>query len=104
MSQPPSYELTFEQALMALEKIVRDLEDGQIGLEDSLARYEAGVALLKRCYLQLSDVEQRIMQLMGIDENGKPVLQEFQHAATTDTEKQEVKRKRKKTEDSEHLF
>ena len=29
---------------------MRDLEDGRLGLEDALARYEHGVGLIKRCY------------------------------------------------------
>ena len=68
MSNSLPDELTFEQALEALEKIVRELEDGQTGLEESLQRYEMGVALLKRCYGQLCEAEQRILQLTGVDE------------------------------------
>src|SRR5438270_14011801 len=59
-------ELTFEEALAELEGIVRGLEDGQTGLEESLARYEKGVGLLKRCYGQLCEAEQRIMLLAGV--------------------------------------
>ena len=62
MSQPID-ELTFEQSLPELEGTVRDLEDGRLGLEASLARYEQGVGLLKRCYAQLRQAEQRILQL-----------------------------------------
>ena len=48
MSEPTSDPLNFEQALADLERIVRALEDGQIGLEEALAHYEQGVALLRR--------------------------------------------------------
>ena len=65
-----------------LEQVVHDLEDGQIGLEDSLARYEHGVGLIKACYAQLRDAEQRILLVTGTDDEGKPILQPFQHAAT----------------------
>ena len=84
MNDSPPTQATFEEALHELDRIVRDLEDGQIGLEESLGRYEQGVALLKRCYAQLREAEQRILQLTGVDEEGQPTLQPFQHAATTD--------------------
>jgi exodeoxyribonuclease VII small subunit len=70
---------TFEGALVELEKIVRDLEDGETGLEQALARYEQGVGLLRRCYDQLRKVEQRILELTGKDEAGNPVLRPFEH-------------------------
>ena len=63
MSQPPGDSLTFEESLAELDRIVRELEDGKLGLEDALCRYETGVGLLKRCYTQLQQVEQRILQL-----------------------------------------
>ena len=78
-AQPP---LTFEQALADLERIVRELEDGTIGLQDSLARYEQGVALLKQCYGQLRQAEQRIQELVGADEQGNPLTKPFEHSAT----------------------
>lgn len=74
MAQPK----TFEDALAELEKIVHDLEDGDTGLEQSLARYEQGVGLLKRCYEQLRKAEQRIVELTGKDEAGNPVLKPFE--------------------------
>jgi exodeoxyribonuclease VII small subunit len=74
----------FEQALVELEQIVRDLEDGQTGLEQALARYEQGIALLKRCYSQLQAAEQRILELTGCDEAGIAVTKPFEHAATVD--------------------
>jgi exodeoxyribonuclease VII small subunit len=77
-------EPTFEEALSELEKIVRELEDGSTGLEQSLTRYEAGVALLKQCYAKLRDAEQRIVQLAGCDAEGKPILQPFDHTAAVE--------------------
>jgi exodeoxyribonuclease VII small subunit len=93
MNEPTNDSLTFEQALAELEGIVHDLEDGQIGLEESLARYERGVGLLKRCYTHLRDAEQRILLLTGVDEEGQPTVQPFQHAATAET-RGEIKRLR----------
>lgn len=73
---------TFEEALVELERIVRDLENGDTGLEQALLRYEQGVGLLKRCYGQLRKVEQRIVELTGKDETGNPVLRPFEHASS----------------------
>ena len=78
MTEGPS----FEQALAELEQILRDLEDGTTTLEESLARYERGVGLLKTCYAQLQAAEQKISLLTGLDADGKPVLQPFDHAAS----------------------
>ena len=75
---------TFEQSIADLEQIVRDLEDGQTGLEEALARYEAGVALLRRCYGQLKSAEQRIVLLAGLDNDGKPITRPFEHTASAE--------------------
>jgi exodeoxyribonuclease VII small subunit len=80
---------TFEQALAELERIVRELEDGETGLEESLSRYEKGIGLLKRCYGQLRQAEQRILLLSGLDGDGKPVLQPFEHNASAEAARPE---------------
>ncbi|HYT89374.1 MAG TPA: exodeoxyribonuclease VII small subunit [Gemmataceae bacterium] len=95
MNDSPSDNLTFEQALAELEGIVRALEDGQTGLEESLARYERGVGLLKRCYGQLRQAEQRIVLLTGEDGEGQPLTRPFEHAATLDAVQGEPRRRRK---------
>jgi exodeoxyribonuclease VII small subunit len=77
-------DIPFETAVAELERIVRELEDGSTGLEQSLARYEAGIALLQKCYAKLRDAEQRIVKLAGIDADGKPVLQPFEHSAAVE--------------------
>jgi exodeoxyribonuclease VII small subunit len=81
MNDSPPDGVSFEAALAELDRVVRDLEDGQIGLDDSLDRYERGVGLIKRCYAQLREAEQRILLVTG-GADGKPALQPFQHAAT----------------------
>ncbi len=77
----------FEAALAELDKILRDLEDGTTTLEEALARYERGVGLLKQCYGQLRDAEQRIRQLSGVTEDGKPELKPFEHTASVEKAK-----------------
>ena len=54
---------TFEESVAQLEQIVSAIESGQIGLEDSLAKYEQGMALVKRCRGILDSAEKRIEQL-----------------------------------------
>ena len=78
---------SFEDSLLELERMVRELEDGRLGLEDALARYEQGVRLIKSCYQQLQQAEQRIQLLAGVDEEQRPILQPFKHEATAPTKK-----------------
>lgn len=82
MSTPADEPLSFEQALAELDRLVRELEDGKISLEDSLARYERGVKLLHRCHSQLRQAEVRIGELVGQDAFGEPITRPFDHAAT----------------------
>jgi exodeoxyribonuclease VII small subunit len=51
--------LDFERALARLEEVVHLLEDGQLGLGESLGRYEEGVKLLRRAYDLLEKAERR---------------------------------------------
>jgi exodeoxyribonuclease VII small subunit len=85
MPELPGDTPTFEQALADLERIVRELEDGKIGLEESLARYEQGITLLKRCYSQLRRVEQKIAELTGVDDDGNPLTKPFEHSASIES-------------------
>ena len=54
---------TFEEALEQLETIAEHIEQGKIGLEESIAQYEKGMALVKQCREILSKAEQKIQQL-----------------------------------------
>ena len=54
---------TFEEALAQLETIAQQIEQGKIGLEESIARYEQGMSLIKQCRGILSRAEQKIQQL-----------------------------------------
>jgi exodeoxyribonuclease VII small subunit len=57
--------LTFKQASEELEAIVRDLEGNQLELEESLLRYERGVALLLMLQSRLQDAQQKVSVLLG---------------------------------------
>ena len=50
----------FESALDELETIVKTLEDGQLPLEQSLERFERGIALSRFCHTRLEDAERRV--------------------------------------------
>src|SRR5262249_42846281 len=78
----PSEEPSFEEALAALEAIVRRLEDNNGSLDEAMAKYEEGVALIRGCQEKLRQAEQRILLLTGIDEDNNPVLRPFEHQAT----------------------
>jgi len=52
--------LTFEQAIKELTAIVAQIEQGEIPLQDSLAQYEKGMALIKHCREILAKAEKRI--------------------------------------------
>lgn len=58
-------DLAFGSALTELETIVSSLESGQLGLEDSLERYERGVALLRSLQGRLADAQQKVTMLIG---------------------------------------
>jgi exodeoxyribonuclease VII small subunit len=79
-----STEATFEQSLAELEQIVRQLEEGQLGLAESLASYELGVKRLKECYQLLERAERRIELLERVDAAGEGVTRPFDAAATID--------------------
>jgi exodeoxyribonuclease VII small subunit len=53
----------FEQSLDALERLVEKMEQGQMSLEDSLAAYERGVGLYRRCQQALEQAELRVRLL-----------------------------------------
>jgi len=77
--------VTFESSLEQLQSIVHELEEGRVGLEASLARFEEGVRLLRHCYQFLEQAEQRIEILTGADAQGNPVTAPFDATATFDT-------------------
>jgi exodeoxyribonuclease VII small subunit len=84
--------LRFEQALAELEAILRELEDGTTSLEDALARYERGVGLLRHCYAQLRDAEQKVKLLAGLTDDGGADLKPFEHVPAIEAAKAAVRK------------
>ena len=56
-------EMTFEQAIAALEQVVGQLERGDVALDDSIALYERGAALRARCQSELKRAEEKVAKL-----------------------------------------
>jgi exodeoxyribonuclease VII small subunit len=77
-------EIPFEEALERLERIVDDLERGELDLAASLASYEKGVALLARCQALLDGVDRSVALLTGVEEDGTPITAPFDASATSD--------------------
>lgn len=65
----------FEQSLEQLERLVAEMESGELSLEESLAAFEKGIKLTRECQSALQTAEQRVQKL--IDENGQLVEQPF---------------------------
>ena len=82
---------TFEEALEDLRTIVHELETGQLGLSESLDRYESGIKGLKQCHQILEETERKIELLSGFDAEGNPVKQPFDESEQP-TEKEKKKR------------
>ncbi|HET6397447.1 MAG TPA: exodeoxyribonuclease VII small subunit [Pseudoxanthomonas sp.] len=57
----------FEQSLDELEQLVEKMEQGEMSLEDSLAAYERGVGLYRRCQAALEQAELRVRLLSDPD-------------------------------------
>jgi exodeoxyribonuclease VII small subunit len=61
----PIDQLSFDDALAALQRTVAELETGGLPLERSIALYERGVALHERCAKLLAEAELKVQQLVS---------------------------------------
>ncbi|MEM7598115.1 MAG: exodeoxyribonuclease VII small subunit [Pseudomonadota bacterium] len=71
MSDTPVSEMSFEDAMKELEQVVGQLERGDVALEASIALYERGAELKKRCETKLKEAEEKVAALT-LDGDGKP--------------------------------
>jgi exodeoxyribonuclease VII small subunit len=67
--------VSFEESLAELEQLVERMEQGNLGLEESLKLFERGVQLTRSCQKALKEAEQKVHVLL--EENGKPTLHPF---------------------------
>lgn len=57
-------ELNFEETMESLEKIVQELEAGDLNLDDSIKKFEEGIKLSKNANKYLEDAEKKITVLI----------------------------------------
>ena len=69
--------MEFEKKLTRLEEIVSKMEGGEQTLEDSLKLFEEGIKLSRVCQKELEEAEQKVELLLGQDEKGQAVTQDF---------------------------
>jgi exodeoxyribonuclease VII small subunit len=73
----------FEASLKELEEIVEQLENGDLKLDETLAKYEMGIKIYKRCYQILESTEKKINVLLK-DRDGETYTEEFNLEKTQD--------------------
>ena len=71
MSDTSIEEMTFEQAMSELERVVGQLERGDVALDDSIRLYERGALLKKRCEAKLKEAEEKVAAIT-LDGSGQP--------------------------------
>jgi exodeoxyribonuclease VII small subunit len=60
MTDKPVAEMTFEEAMAALEAVVTQLERGEVALDQSIALYERGALLKAHCAGKLKNAEEKV--------------------------------------------
>lgn len=98
-------EMKFEEALKRLERIVQNLEDGDLPLDEACEKYEEGIRLSRACAKKLETAKKKIEILLK-NEDGSVELKEFDERKVREEERpQEANRKRKvKTGPEEELL
>jgi exodeoxyribonuclease VII small subunit len=77
-SEPQTIDtLSFEDALRALETIVRQLESGDVPLEDSISLYEKGEKLRQHCQKRLDAAQARIERIVAGPDGAAASVQPF---------------------------
>jgi exodeoxyribonuclease VII small subunit len=72
--EPAEAAPAFEDSIRRLSEIVEQLERGDLPLERSLDLFEEGVRLAKTSQARLDAAERRVEQLLGVDDDGKPII------------------------------
>lgn len=73
----PTAKPSFEASLERLGAIVEHLEGGELPLEEALRLFEEGVKLARAAQTRLDDAERRVEELLGLDQNGNPLVREL---------------------------
>ncbi len=72
MSETSVDDMNFETAMAELEKVLGQLERGDVALDESIALYERGAALKARCEAKLKEAEEKVAAIT-LDGEGNPV-------------------------------
>ena len=67
---------SFEEQMENLEKIVGELEKGELNLDDSITKFEEGIKISKECNKTLQEAEKKITML--VNENGETREENFE--------------------------
>jgi len=67
--------MTFEESIIRLEEILKQLEGDKVDLATALSQYEEGVRLLKNCHGILESAQQKIEVLRGFGTDGEPIVE-----------------------------
>lgn len=86
-------EMKFEEGLKKLEKIVEELESGNLSLDDSLEKYEEGIRLSKACSKKL-EVARKKVEILLKSEDGSVELKPFDETLAEAETKPEAKRRK----------
>ena len=68
---------SFEEQIQELEKIINELENGNLNLDDSVLKFEEGMKISKECNKMLENAEKKITILLN-DENGEKKEENFE--------------------------
>lgn len=69
--------MDFEKRLNRLEEIVGKMETNELPLEEALKLFEEGIKLSRECNTQLTEAEQKVKLLLGVDASGQAVTSDF---------------------------
>lgn len=72
MTDKPVEKMSFEEAMAALEAVVANLEQGDVGLEESIKLYERGATLKAACEEKLKAAEEKVARIT-LGDGGTPV-------------------------------
>lgn len=82
MARKKDQTFDFEGSLKEMEALVARMEQGDIGLEESLRQFERGIELTRACQKALQDAEQKVKKL--IEKNGNVEFEPFETASDED--------------------
>ena len=83
---------SFEKSLQRLEQIVESIEQGKIGLEESIKHFEEGMGLIQRCRKILGEAELKIQRLQAAGDNeavlaGEAAILNERESPSTETQR-----------------